>query len=61
MKGVRAMDHKEVRENLISQHDNKNDIQICPECQKENKIHYNFCIQCGKPIKTNPVIRDYRS
>lgn len=55
------MDHKEVRENLISQHDNKNDIQICPECQKENKIHYNFCIQCGKPIKTNPVIRDYRS
>jgi predicted amidophosphoribosyltransferase len=45
----------------MSQLEKKNDIQICPECQKENKSHYNFCIYCGKQLKLNPVIRDYKS
>ncbi|GAV24769.1 hypothetical protein ciss_07020 [Carboxydothermus islandicus] len=34
---------------------------LCPACQHENKSHYNFCIKCGKQLKENPVILDYKS
>lgn len=45
----------------MSQQEKKNDIQICPECHKENDIINNFCIFCAKQLKENPVIIDYRA
>lgn len=32
----------------------------CPFCEERRKLGHNFCGRCGKQLKVNPVIRDYR-
>lgn len=33
----------------------------CPFCEERRKKGDNFCSRCGKQLKENPDIKDYKS